>query len=156
MIRLTLYLCLALAGVWYWADGLPGPARIVADTVEPEGAVAVTKAVADSAEVPEVAPQPVAAILQTRRGKPLLQISRRDKPLAPEALLASGAELHVVTGWSVNLRSGPSVRNGVTGTVRRGDLVAVLNRSGNGWAQVQLAADGQQGYMAAKFLAPAQ
>lgn len=65
----------------------------------------------------------------------------------------SAREVRYVTGRSVNVRSGPSTRNGVVGRLTRGEAVSVVWVEENGWARVRVEGDGVDGYMAMSFLA---
>ncbi|MHC0054343.1 SH3 domain-containing protein [Actibacterium sp. D379-3] len=60
-----------------------------------------------------------------------------------------------VTGARVNLRAGPSTDDAVLGSLTGGTGVIVLNRTGTGWVELEVAATGLRGFMSARFITPA-
>lgn len=62
----------------------------------------------------------------------------------------------VVVARSVNVRSGPSTGDSITGRLVRGDEVMVVEASADvdGWARVRVEGDGIEGFVATRFLAP--
>ncbi|MBS8226275.1 SH3 domain-containing protein [Vannielia litorea] len=56
----------------------------------------------------------------------------------------------VVLGQRVNVRSGPSTRNGVIGQVVEDQEVEILGYAENGWARILL--NGEEGYMSGDFI----
>ena len=60
------------------------------------------------------------------------------------------AELATVTGSEVNVRSGPGMAFSITGSLKRGAVVEVLNRSSDSWYQVSL--DSGSGYISSAYL----
>ena len=74
---------------------------------------------------------------------------------AETAAFVDSSEVMYVTGRAVNVRSGPSTRDGVVGRVTRGEQVSVVSVETNGWARVRIEGDGVDGYMAMNFLSDA-
>lgn len=74
-------------------------------------------------------------------------------PAAPAAREAEQVgDVRYVAGRSVNVRSGPSTRDGVVGKLTRGDEVTVVWIEENGWARVRVEGDGIDGFMSLDFL----
>lgn len=71
----------------------------------------------------------------------------------PDAAPATGGNLHVVTGSTVNLREGPGTGFATMGQVTEGMILDVLEIR-DGWAYVALQDRVEQGWMSASFLAP--
>lgn len=63
----------------------------------------------------------------------------------------ASSNLMYVTGSRVNVRSGPSTRYGVIGSVTLGEAVELVTLEGSSWARIRLS-DGQTGFMASRFL----
>lgn len=63
-----------------------------------------------------------------------------------------GADLREVTGNSVNVRGGPGTEYDVVNRLGRGDLVEVLQESGDGWVRMRPVEGGTEGWMAAFLL----
>ena len=60
------------------------------------------------------------------------------------------AEQATVTGNGVNVRSGPGMTYSITGSLKRGTVVEVLNRSNDSWYQVSW--DSGSGYVSSAYL----
>ena len=60
------------------------------------------------------------------------------------------AEQATVTGSEVNVRSGPGMAFSITGSLKRGTVVEVLNRSSDSWYQVSW--DSGSGYISSAYL----
>lgn len=83
-----------------------------------------------------------------------ISVSSRDAPVGYTTGLLDDAEIVEVTGNRVNLRQGPSTSARVVGALTRGTHAEIVSREG-GWVELRTA-NGQQGYMSAKFVAPAR
>jgi hypothetical protein len=85
----------------------------------------------------------------------------RISTLGAETVVASASDgqaelpLVEVTAASVNLRAGPSTGDRVLDALGRGAQVELIASLGNGWAQIRTVETGVEGYMADRFLAPA-
>ncbi len=64
--------------------------------------------------------------------------------------------LLIVTGTSVNMRSGPSTTWEVIGNLRRGAKAELVAQADGGWLQIRDVVTGRVGYMAGRFLEPFQ
>ncbi len=71
---------------------------------------------------------------------------------AAEIPAAAGFETKYVSASAVNMRAGPSTRNGIVGRLTRGTAVLITGETGNGWSQIKVIESGQRGFMASKFL----
>lgn len=60
-----------------------------------------------------------------------------------------------VTGSRVNLRAGPSTGNRVLGALSEGQQAELISALDNGWSHIRAIDSGVEGYMAARFLSPA-
>jgi hypothetical protein len=63
-------------------------------------------------------------------------------------LFVDTADIRVVDGSRVNVRSGPGTDYGVVDTLIRGDRVEILDDSGTGWVRMRDTASGTIGWMA--------
>ena len=61
-------------------------------------------------------------------------------------------EVRYVTARAVNVRSGPSTAESVTGRLVSGDTALVLKDTGTGWTHILIEGDGIDGYVATRFL----
>lgn len=76
---------------------------------------------------------------------------------APEPATAGHAfEMRYVSASAVNLRAGPSTRNGIVDRLTRGTAVLITGDTGTGWSQIKVADSGQRGFMASRFLSANQ
>ncbi len=118
----------------------PTEAKVVeAKVVE---AAAMTRAdLRQPAAPPLPAPEPEAEPAAALAGEPALA-----PQILPQLIVTQGA----------NLRSGPGRTNAVVGGLAQGDLVQILpdDDPGLGWRHVRRA-DGTEGYVAARLVAPA-
>jgi len=116
-----------------------------------QDAPAVDEPVARAAEVAPVLPQNdprvVPVVFSTQQ-----VMTASAAPQAPERASETLGDVKYVVGRSVNVRSGPSTRNGVVGKLTRGEAVTVVWVEQNGWARVRVEGDGIDGYMSADFL----
>ena len=64
----------------------------------------------------------------------------------------TGATVRYVSAQAVNVRVGPSTRDAVMDTLRRGEAVTVVGVESNGWARVRVEGDGIDGFMSMSFL----
>ncbi|MCG6902082.1 MAG: SH3 domain-containing protein [Rhodobacter sp.] len=139
------------------------PSANVVETTPSVDTNAVTEAVAEAAQAlddndsdVEVAQLNRIDLTGTTSG--LLQFNAADaaaeaaQPVeAPQA-----ARILIVTGNRVNMREGPSTSRSVVGRLREGDKAELMAEAPDGWVQVRAVASGQTGFMAARFLQPAQ
>lgn len=87
-----------------------------------------------------------------------------DCPIDPSATGSVSAAAHIpevgrlliVTGTSVNMRSGPSTTWEVIGNLRRGAKAELVAQADGGWLQIRDVVTGRVGYMAGRFLEPFQ
>ena len=70
----------------------------------------------------------------------------------PQPAAEKPGDVRYVTGGSVNVRGGPSTRDGVIEKLSRGDAVTVVWVEDNGWARIRIEGDGIDGYIAVNFL----
>ncbi|KEO53969.1 SH3 domain-containing protein [Thioclava pacifica] len=75
----------------------------------------------------------------------------RTRESAPEI---AGGTLWKVSANSLNVRSGPSTGNSAVDRIRRGEQVLVVAEK-NGWAHVKIEGDGIDGWVAKRYLTPA-
>ena len=68
---------------------------------------------------------------------------------------AAGGDIRTVSASSVNVRIGPSTDSSVVGRLGQGEAVRVLGAVDSEWVEVVIEGDGVSGYVAARFLAPA-
>lgn len=115
----------------------------------------------DPAPVPTVAatdsPPEVTLVSLEQSGvlfaRPLRQLEDEGlDPAVPGVLVEPRqADMRVVTGNRVNMRSGPGTRFGVMGSLVRGDEVEVISDDGIGWVKLRTE-DGRVGWMADSLL----
>ncbi|WP_341368303.1 SH3 domain-containing protein [Yoonia sp. BS5-3] len=136
---------------------------------EPRERVAQTQApFADTA--PEAPPNAAAAIVETTVLAPDPSVAAEpirvssyvfvDEPViissrsveTEEAPAAPAPELRVVAGDRVNMRAGPGTQHPVLATLPRGTQAAFIEANDDGWVKIQLTADDQIGWMAARLL----
>ncbi|NAZ37924.1 SH3 domain-containing protein [Rubellimicrobium sp. CFH 75288] len=79
--------------------------------------------------------------------------SATEDEAAPVEVAAPTVERRRVTGDRVNMRGGPGTDFAVVGQMGAGEIAEVIGQQ-NGWLQVRTP-DGQEGWMSARFLAPA-
>ena len=85
-----------------------------------------------------------------RRNIKLLSIFAAVFAFTSFATVTAFAEQATVTGSEVNVRSGPGMAFSITGSLKRGSVVEVLNRSNDSWYQVSW---GQgSGYVSSSYL----
>lgn len=77
-------------------------------------------------------------------------------PAAATTATASGFEIRYVSASAVNLRAGPSTRNGIVGRLTRGTPVLIMGETSTGWSQIKVANSGERGFMASRFLSSSQ
>ena len=181
MIRLTLFLILGLGGAmaFFGQDGAPPQVEEISEAVldDETGQIDDTAAAIEAALVDKlvdalapVATPPTARVEATKTEtldltevKPtnsMLVLEASDAP--PDAavpvvpvVLPDNMKLLQVTGSSVNLRAGPSTNRPIVGRLSRGDRAELVSEAADGWMQVRDVASGKIGYMAGRFLAPA-
>jgi len=85
----------------------------------------------------------------------IAEVAEPAPELAPE-IVAPEPTLLVVTGNRVNLRAGPGTDNSVVGSVVRDQVVTLVQRTDNGWAEIIV--DGMDGtvFMSGDFLSETQ
>ena len=76
-------------------------------------------------------------------------------PIAEAAAAEPEDDLLRVTGSRVNMRSGPSTGNRVVDSLPEGTLAEPIGAEQDGWIEIRDVATGREGFMAARFLAPA-
>lgn len=130
----------------------PALSLVTADkTLAPEGAVDAEPAVA-SADIDAAVTE---AVFETTEALPTatpVALTTQPEPevvAEPEPVVAA-KRLAIITGNRVNVRSGPSTRNGVIGKVVRDQEVELLGFADNGWANIVI--DGKEGFMAGDYL----
>lgn len=121
----------------------------------------VTRAAVTSTEVPSAAaiaasaPEP-RSVQRRMIGEPVVVSLVRPTNPAPgstgDAVPREG--LFVVTGSTVNMRSGPSTGNAVIDSLVQGTLTEALGEEVDGWIEVRDITTGLSGFMAARFLEP--
>lgn len=138
--------------------GLPAPEPVItvvsyrpaggAKPIEaPAEEAEVTRASVNLAELDKSAPA-AAQILDAAKGPALEQaVKAVAAPAAPEPAPQPAADLRVVTGDVVNMRSGPGTTHGVVAKLSRGTQVEVTGQSG-GWLELFVPSTGDTGYMA--------
>ena len=85
-----------------------------------------------------------------RRNIKLLSIFAAVFAFTSFATVTAFAEQATVTGSEVNVRSGPGMAFSITGSLKRGSVVEVLNRSNDSWYQVSW--DQGSGYVSSSYL----
>ncbi|MEX1662995.1 SH3 domain-containing protein [uncultured Thioclava sp.] len=100
---------------------------------------------------------PVAAVVtpviaKSRMPGPSLKPSPEYRTTEPPEV--AGGSLWVVSAKSLNVRSGPSTSNSALDRIQRGEQVLVIAQR-SGWAQIKIEGDGIEGWVAARFLTPA-
>lgn len=128
------------------------PVLVVSTRSEP--VMRPTKAVARTA--PRITPP--APDSQAARAIAAAQAMAAQGHIVPAAAKATSAafETRYVSASAVNLRAGPSTRNGIVGRLTRGTAVLITGDTGNGWSQIKVVDSGKRGFMASRFLSASQ
>ena len=173
MIRLSLFLLAGLiTAMLVWGTETPDmraeaiaatvldtPETRLVETTDPVVAVRKTRKVEPEVESGvEVARLEPLDLTRVQATNALLVFQANDAP--PDAVLPAvipdSAAVLIVTGTSVNMRAGPSTNQTVIGRMRRGERAELMAKANEGWVQVRAVSSGQIGYMAGRFLKPAQ
>jgi len=104
---------------------------------------------------PQVVPASAAISPVTAKSRmpgPALKLSPEYR--STEAANIAGGSLWTVTANALNVRSGPSTSNSAMDRIRKGKQVLVIARK-SGWAHIKIEGDGIDGWVAARFLTPA-
>ncbi|MCM2562718.1 SH3 domain-containing protein [Lutimaribacter sp. EGI FJ00013] len=115
----------------------------------------VARAAFDPGELPRVNVS-LPSIAAPDRTKPVFEkarvVSAATTPTAPapEAVPAPEpqSDLREISGNVVNMRMGPGTKFNVATTLRRGDLVEVLDDPGTGWLNLRVVDTGRVGWIA--------
>lgn len=117
----------------------PKPAKVIK-------AVARTK--------PVVAPDPNSQAARAVAAAKLMAANAAQvTPAAATIATTSGFPTMVVRATAVNMRAGPSTKNGIVGRLTRGMEVVNMGDAAPGWSQIRVVSTGQRGFVASKFLA---
>ena len=73
---------------------------------------------------------------------------------AANSLTATPSDLWEVSASVLNIRSGPSSRNSIVGTLTRGERAVAVGDSQSGWMPVRSAASDTEGWVYLRHLAP--
>jgi len=179
MVRMVLYLVVAMGGIMYFADQLALP--VPQDTAKPAiktdteilSDVPAAKAVAvvkldKLAGVKVIEPRPIARANESERqafvpfDKPRVVLSNGD--IMPEAAIDTIQEaaaiapdvpainVRYVTANRVNVRQGPSTEFPVIGGVDYADAVEIISDIATPWVHIRVEGAGVEGFMSARFL----
>jgi uncharacterized protein YgiM (DUF1202 family) len=91
-------------------------------------------------------------IAKSRMPGPALRPSPQYR--ATEAPQVAGGALWTVSANALNVRSGPSTDNSAVDRIRKGEQVLVIAQK-SGWAHIKIEGDGIDGWVASRFLTPA-
>ncbi|KEO60242.1 SH3 domain-containing protein [Thioclava indica] len=91
-------------------------------------------------------------IAKSRMPGPALRPSPQYR--ATEAPQVAGGALWTVSANALNVRSGPSTANSAVDRIRKGEQVLVVAEK-SGWAHIKIEGDGIDGWVASRFLTPA-
>lgn len=173
MIRLTLVLLTALiTAMLVWGTETPDMRaeaikRVVLDAPAPRSVDEIVPVVVE-AQTPVIEPNAESNVEMARleplvmTGIPatdtLLVFQANDAPrdAVLSAVIPDDAAVLIVTGTSVNMRAGPSTNQAIIGRMRQGERAELLTKARDGWVQVRAVPSGQIGFMAGRFLKPAQ
>lgn len=158
MFRLTILLCLGLYATLQIAGADRGQMRLglkeaqqaASATPAPAPALVTVAAPAPAFEA-EAAPVVAVAFAPVAAPEPVSDPQPSALQVA-EASPATDGQVMFVSGRSVNVRSGPSIGDGVVGRLTRGEAVSVVWIESNGWARIRIEGDGVDGYMSMDFL----
>lgn len=152
IIRLTLFSVAAVGGAMMWFgrdDGLPedrlGRERPATIEVTEPVPVAAPAPQPEPAPEPQPEPEPEPEVIATPEPEP-----------APEPEQPTVLPVLYVTGSTVNMRAGPTTRDGVVAKLTRGTAVDDLGVASEGWSQIRVIATGKRGFMATRFLSADQ
>ena len=164
IIRLTLVSVVVVGGAMLWfgrEDGLPedrlGRERQTTIEVTQPVQVAAPTPQPDPTPVPAPAPEPAAEpapepeVIAAPEPTPAPAPEPTTQPDQPAVL-----PVLYVTGTTVNMRAGPTTRDGVVAKLVRGTAVDDLGEATQGWSQIRVIATGKRGYMATRFLSANQ
>lgn len=165
MIRLLLLLCAGLFLTLQFAGEDRGQKRLgqlLAEEEAAELAQAQALAAAKQAQEPEDLPPAAEALSEQAQ---VVQVSFAPQqplitadalPASPDSVAADTlGSVKFVNGRSVNVRSGPSTRDGIVGKLTRGEAVTVVWVEDNGWARIRVEGDGVDGFVSMELLADA-
>ncbi len=134
----------------------PAPARAVPQArpqPEPAAGPAVSAAFATAGSVPEDAQTVPGLTLALPPAQTADGGDPASQPPQPAAAAADAApQLQYVLADTVNVRAGPSAGTDSLTRLDRGEAVQVLPSDTPGWSRVRLQGDGQEGYVASRFL----
>ncbi len=136
----------------------PAPETAVELAVAPEAAPETSDETREPLELAVV--RPAAALngiapIEPGAENPLPAPRVISAPSARPVLSADETKILEVTGNSVNLRAGPSTGRDIVGRLSRGDKAELVAEAAEGWLQIRDLSTGTVGFMAARFLAPA-
>lgn len=168
MLRLTLMLSAAIfAGLVIFSEPAPVVSGAPAAPAQPAEVARGTAGIdvtlpaprqtlltADGRALPIAAVIDPVAMSDGARGIALISTAGGDITLT-SAPVAPVRPLVEVTGNRVNLRAGPSTDTAVLGAMVRGERAEVIASPGDGWVQIRAVASGTVGYMADRFVSPA-
>ncbi|WP_417810023.1 SH3 domain-containing protein [Thioclava sp.] len=155
-----------LAGIFVsltiFGRDLPGDSA----TVETDAAPQVTRSASNpdplyapnkitASTAPQVVPASATVspvIAKARMPGPALRPSPEYRSI--EAPQVAGGSLWTVSANALNVRSGPSTANSAVDRIRKGEQVLVMSQQ-SGWAHIKIEGDGIDGWVAARFLTPA-
>jgi hypothetical protein len=166
MLRLTLMLSAAIyAGLVIYSDGMPpeeqAGAEVARATPLLDATMPVRAGPADRLVTADGRMLSIAAVIDPVAlddGQAAVHlVSTRTAEAVTASASAGQPELPIVevTGTSVNLRAGPSTGEAVLDALVRGEQVELIAALDNGWAQIRTVETGVEGYMAGRFLSPA-
>lgn len=100
---------------------------------------------------PVVAPDPNS---QASRAVAAAKQMAANAQITPAAAIASSSDFPTmyVRASAVNMRAGPSTKNGIVGRLTRGNEVVNMGDAAPGWSQIRVVSTGQRGFIASKFL----
>lgn len=146
------------------ADRLGKEPSILHATIEPVSApIAKPKLVApEPAQVikavvkanPVVAPDPNSQASRAVAAAKLMAANAvQVTPAATTSDAAPKFPTMYVRANAVNMRAGPSTKNGIVGRLTRGNEVLNMGDAAPGWSQIRVVSTGERGFIASKFLA---
>ncbi len=158
IIRLTLLSVAAVGGAMLWygrEEGLPED-RLGRDR---QTTIEVTEPVQVAAPAPAPTPEPEPAPVPAPEPEPEIVAAPEPEPEPtpqPEPETSAVLPVLYVTGSTVNMRAGPTTRDGVVAKLTRGTAVDDLGPATDGWSQIRVIATGKSGFMATRFLSADQ
>ncbi len=106
-------------------------------------------------------PAKPAPVPETRMPAPVFTLSSlpgigSDQASLPAAEPAVAGNLWRVDVTAVNVRSGPSPDTAVVEQLARGETLAIVGPTDGDWVEIRIEGDGVTGFVARRFLAPAE